>query len=130
MYIRFAVSKIDDDSGRGAGIFQAAFDLESSGLLYPGEWEALHFTRMWFNENLERPSRFTNSKPPYYRKPSKAICWFKDSACEHIARARILIEIVRNHDVEVRTLITGRVGYVVYEDLYQVAAEPFADTKC
>lgn len=130
MYIRFAVSRIDDDSGRGLGIFQAAFGLERGGFLYPGECEALESTRAWFNENLERPSRFTNSKPPYYRKPRKAICWFKDSASRHIAKARILVEIVRNHDIEVRTLLTSRAGYIVYEDCYQVAAEPFADTKC
>jgi len=30
----------------------------------------------------------------------------------------------------VRTLKAKRVGYVVYEDEYQIVAEPFADTEC
>lgn len=130
MYIRFAVSSIDNESGRGLGIFHAAFNLASAGQLYVGEWEALYTARMWFCENLERPTRFTNSKRLYYRKPRRAICWFKNTASEHIARARVLVEIVRNHDIEVRMLKADRVGYVVYEDEYQVAAEPFADTVC
>ncbi len=29
-----------------------------------------------------------------------------------------------------RTLKAKRVGYVVYEDEYQVVAEPFADMNC
>jgi hypothetical protein len=29
----------------------------------------------------------------------------------------------------VRTLKAKRVGYVVYEDEYQIVAEPFADTE-
>ena len=29
-----------------------------------------------------------------------------------------------------RTLKAKRVGYVVYEDEYQIVAEPFADTEC
>jgi hypothetical protein len=30
----------------------------------------------------------------------------------------------------VRTIKAKRVGYVVYEDEYQIVAEPFADTEC
>ena len=75
-------------------------------------------------------TRFTASKGPFYRKKSRALSWFKDSAREHIAQARNLAAILQNHCVPVRMLKTDRVGYVVYEDEYQVVAEPFADVLC
>jgi len=85
-------------------------------------------TRDWFNCYLARPSRFTAARPPYHRKQAKAICWFKDTAHEHIAHAWSFAVILENHDVPVRLLKTKRVGYVVYEDLYQIVAEAFSDS--
>ena len=82
-----------------------------------------------FNENLEKPSRFTASKPPFYRKPNKAISWFKDTAHEHLGYVRELVGTVQNHGVLVQTLTTDRVGYVVYEDDFQTAAEAFAGER-
>jgi hypothetical protein len=38
--------------------------------------------------------------------------------------------ILDNHGVPARTLKATQVGYVVYEDEYQIVAEPFADTEC
>jgi hypothetical protein len=73
MYLRFAVAKKDEDSGRGLGIFQAAGELRDSDVLHPWEADVLSDLRHWFNEHLEKPTRFTASKPPYYRKQSKAI---------------------------------------------------------
>jgi hypothetical protein len=69
-------------------------------------------------------------RPRFYRKKNKAICWFKHTASEHLARVRELAAILDNHGVPVRTLKAKRVGYVVYEDEYQIVAEPFADTEC
>lgn len=83
--------------------------------------------REWFNDHLEKPTRFTASKPPFCRKKNKAISWFKDTAHEHLARIRLLVAILQNHDVPVRMLKTERVGYVVYEDQYQIVAEPFSE---
>lgn len=106
-------------------MFHAVRTLRDSGELYQHE-EAQHDQiRQWFNDNLEKPTRFTASKPPFYRKQSKAISWFKDSAHEHIARVRDLVAILQQHGVSVRMLTTDRVGYVVYEDQYQIVAEPF-----
>ena len=51
---------------------------------------------------------------------------------QHIDRGWIrgLVAILQNHGIPVRMLKADRVGYVVYEDEYQVVAEPFADTQC
>jgi hypothetical protein len=125
VYVRFVVADIDKDSDKELGVFHAVRTLRDSGELYQHE-EAQHDQiRQWFNDNLEKPTRFTASKPPFYRKQSKAISWFKDSAHEHIARVRDLVAILQQHGVSVRMLTTDRVGYVVYEDQYQIVAEPF-----
>ena len=84
----------------------------------------------WFNTHLEKPTRFTASNPPYYRKKSRAISWFKDTAHEHIGHIREMVAILENHGVSVRMLKADRVGYVVYEDDYQIVAEPFSDVQC
>jgi hypothetical protein len=84
----------------------------------------------WFDENLERPVRFTAARTPFYRKKNRALSWFKDTAVEHLAHVRELVAILENHGIQVQTLKAKRVGYVVYEDEYQIVAEPFADTTC
>lgn len=125
MYLRFVVADIDEDSGKELGVFHAVSNLREGGKLHQHE-EAQHDQiRQWFNENLEKPTRFTASKPPFYRKEAKAISWFKDSAHEHIARVRDLVAILQQHGISVQMLRTDRVGYVVYEDKYQIVAEPF-----
>ena len=130
MYVRFIVSEIDDDSECGLGVFQAAYSLRDDGKLYSYEETHLQRLREWFNAHLKEPTRFTAAKPPYYRKKSRAISWFKDTAHEHIAHIREIVAILENHGVSVRMLKADRVGYIVYEDAYQIVAEPFSDLQC
>jgi hypothetical protein len=126
MFLRFVVTHFHRESGRELGVFHAVRDLRDWGRL-ASEEEAQHDSiRKWFNENLEKPTRFTAAKPPYYRKQARALSWFKDSARDHISRVRELVIILEHHGVSVRMLKTDRVGYIVYEDEYQVVAEPFA----
>lgn len=127
MYLRFVVADVHEDSGKELGVFHAVRNLRDAGKLHPHEEEQHDLIREWFNENLEKPTRFTAAKPPFYRKQSKAISWFKDNAREHIARVRELVVILQHHGVSVQMLKTDRVGYVVYEDAYQIVAEPFAN---
>jgi hypothetical protein len=130
MYLRFVVPKIDEDSERMVGVFHALWDLRCRGALCPHEEEEHDCLRWWFNQYLEMPTRFTAAKPPYVRKKWRAICWFKDSAHSHIAQMWGMVAILEEHGVLVRMLKEERVGYVVYEDEYQVVAQPFAETRC
>ena len=125
MYLRFVVSELDEDSNKKLGVFHAIGRLRATGKLY--SYEEIHhdLIRQWFNENLKKPTRFTASTGPFYRKQNKAISWFKDSAEEHLSRVRELVAILRNHGVIVHMLKTDRVGYIVYEDEYQIVAESF-----
>jgi len=127
MYLRFVVAEIDEDSERPLGVFHAVRGLRDAGKLHDYEEEQHDFLRWWFSENLERPARFTTAKAPFYRKRNRALSWFKDTAVEHLEYVRELVMILENHGVYVRMLKAKRVGYVVYEDEYQIVAEPFAD---
>jgi hypothetical protein len=130
MYLRFVVAQIDADSERALGVFHAVGYLRDSGELSPDEADQHDALRWWFNENLERPTRFTTAKRPYHRKRNRALSWFRDTAAEHLARVRGLVAILENHGIHVRILRAERVGYVVYEDEHQIVAEPFADMNC
>ena len=110
MFIRFVVADIDEDSGHESGVFQAVDRLQRKGKLYPHEEDQWRSLQDWFGKNLAKPTRFTASKPPYYRKKNRAISWFKDNAHEHIARIREMVAILENHGVAVRMLKTERVG--------------------
>jgi len=125
MYLRFVVAEIDEDSRQELGVFHAVGSLRDAGKLFHYEEEQHDLIREWFNKNLQKPTRFTTSKPPFYRKQDKAISWFKDSALEHLDRIRTLVAILENHGTSVQMLKTERVGYVVYEDNFQIVAEPF-----
>ena len=110
-------------------MFQAAYQLWRSGTLPDYEQEKLQELLDWFNTNLEKPIRFTASKPPYYRKRNRAISWFKDTATEHIANLREIISLLDHHDVHTEMIQTDRPGYVVYQDAHQIVAEPFSDAN-
>jgi hypothetical protein len=129
MYVRFVVADIDEDSERELGIFHAVWKLRDEHRLRGDEEDQHDSISTWFNEHLQEPKRLTASKPPYYRKKKRAISWFKDTAHEHIARVRELVSILENNGVSVRMLKANRVGYIVYEDEFQIVAEPFADTN-
>jgi hypothetical protein len=128
VYLRFVVAEIHEDSGRELGVFQAARYLRDEEKLDAHEAERLDSIVEWFAEHLQKPKRFTASKPPFHRRKNKAISWFKDTAHEHLAHIRELVFILERHGVSVRMLKAARVGYIVYEDEFQVVAEPFADT--
>ena len=123
MYVRFVVDEIDPDSGVELGVFQATYRLWDAGHLHSCEeawWEDI---RWWFNRKLEKPDRFARSR----RRGANecAISWFKATATRHIARAYEIVGLLEEHHVSTRVLRTRRPGYVVYEDAFQVTAEPF-----
>ena len=128
MFLRFVTTELDDESHQELGVFHAAGKLRDAGSLSQEEKAFLQEVRDWFNKNLEKPTRFTSAKPPYYRKRKNGISWFKDTAREHIGKMRETVALLEHHDVPVRVIKTTRPGYVVYEDEFQIVAVPFADS--
>jgi hypothetical protein len=129
-YVRFIVSTKHRDSGVEEGLFVAAYALQRAEDTSPGDRESLKELLAWFSENLPIPTRFNRSSSKgYYRRNTKGIAWFRDSAVEHIAQMHALKSVVEANGYTVHVLQKDRVGYIVYRDEVQVIAEPFADTR-
>ena len=128
MFIRFISVETDARSQVAAGIFVAAYRLWYGTAALPDyECECLRELLRWFDIYLPEPDRFSRSTR-YYQK-SRGICWFRSSATEHIRKAWEMAAILERNDMLIRMVKSERVGYVVYEDAYQVVAEPFADMR-
>ncbi len=118
-YIRFVIAQKDDDSHVEQGIFQAtAIALERQTIL-GSDADDLNELRAWFGENLEKPTSFGRNKLQL------GICWFKPESTEHIARIWHMVRILERNGIYVKKLRTGKPGYVIYEDEWQLVAEPF-----
>jgi hypothetical protein len=125
-YLRFVITRLDHESRRRQGLFQAVSDLEHAGALLPGEQAAYDEIYEWFRHHLRKPRNLSRSSRPHAR--NVALSWFKVTAHEHIQRMHVLASILQCHGIAVDILRTQRPGYVVYEDDHQVAAEPFRDS--
>lgn len=118
-YIRFVIGRKDEDSQVEQGIFQAvarAIEWES---ITGADADELNQLRAWFGENLERPTSFGRNKLRL------GICWFKIGATEHISRIWQMVRILEKHDIFIKKIKTEKPGYLIYEDDWQIVAEPF-----
>jgi hypothetical protein len=126
MFVRFVIKELDRDSGRRQGLFQAAKALKESGVVTQADLDHLEDILNWFSWHLKKPSRLAVSRRPNAKE--QAISWFRDSATQHIARMREYKEVLERYGLHVEMITAKRVGYIVYEDRFQVAAYPFKDT--
>jgi len=118
-YVRFVIGRKDEDSHVEQGIFQAAGQaLEWQDVTGP-DADELKALRAWFNENLEKPTSFGRDKLRL------GICWFKTNATEHISRIWQMVQILERNGIYVKKIRTDKPGYVMYEDEWQLVAEPF-----
>jgi hypothetical protein len=125
MFIRFVTSEIDERSRVSAGLFCAVYQLSWADGVPEYEYDALTELRDWFNIHLESPLAHLPRANAYQR----AICWFKPTAREHLARAWEMAVILERNDILIWTIKARRTGYVHYEDDAQVFAEPFNDVR-
>jgi hypothetical protein len=125
MFIRFLSSEIHECSQVAAGLFCAASKLRWTDELPDYEFDALSDVGNWFNIHLESPFDHLPRTGRYER----AICWFKPTAREYLARAWEMIAILERNDILIWTIRSRRTGYVYYEDEAQVFAEPFDDVR-
>jgi hypothetical protein len=129
-FIRFVLQRRDQGSGISEGLFGLAYELRDSALVEPTDRELLADILEWFDRNLDTPDRFNRTRSKgFYRRKARGIAWFKDSATEHLARMPGITEILEQYGHPVVMLSEARIGYVVYEDSFQVIAEPFSGTR-
>ena len=105
-FIRFVLARRHSDSGLEDGAFGLAYELRDSPDVETADRDLLAETLAWFG-----------------------IAWFKDSATEHLARMHQIKMVLEQYGHPVVMLSEPRVGYVTYEDAFQVIAEPFSDTQ-
>ena len=118
-YVRFVIGCKDEYSHVEQGIFQAAaLALERSNVT-GSDADELNKLRGWFSENLEKPTSFGRNTLRL------GICWFKTGATEHISRIWEMVQILERNGIYVKKIRTDKPGYVIYEDEWQLVAEPF-----
>jgi hypothetical protein len=118
-YVRFVVGRKDEDSHVERGVFQAAaLALEWQSITGP-DADELNELRAWFSENLEKPTSFGRDTLRL------GICWFKTGSTEHISRIREMVHILERNGIYLKKIRTDKPGYVIYEDEWQLVAEPF-----
>lgn len=118
-YVRFVIGRRDEDSNVEQGIFQAAAQALESQTITGAGADELNELRAWFSENLERPTSFGRDTLRL------GICWFKTGSVDHIARVWEMVNILESNGIYVKKIRTDRPGYVIYEDEWQLVAEPF-----
>ncbi len=124
VFIRFVSSEIDEDSHVSAGLFCAASQLCSNGLPQY-EFDALSELRDWFDRHLESPSDHL----PRTCRYELAVCWFKPTAREHLARAWEMITILERNDILIWTIKSRKAGHIYYEDDAQIFAVPSREMR-
>jgi hypothetical protein len=129
-YVRFVLARRHSDSGVEDGAFGRAYELRDSPDVAAPDRELLAETLNWFEKHLETSTRFNRTKSKgFYRRKTRGIAWFKDSAIEHLARMHEIKGVLERYGHSVMMLSETRVGYVIYDDAFQVVAEPFSDTQ-
>jgi hypothetical protein len=129
-FIRFIQSRRHPESGVEEGLFGLAYELRDSPRVEVEDRAALAGALTWFAKHLETPSRFNRTKSKgFYRRNTRGIAWFKDTATEHLARMHEIRRVLEQNGQVVEMLSEARVGYIVYEDAFQVVAEPFSETR-
>ena len=128
-FIRFVLLKRNPESGVEDGLFDLAHRLRESPDVDVSDRETLRLLLDWFDHNLTTPERFNRtSSKGHYRRLTKGIAWFRDTATDCIAQMHRIKAVLESNGHHVAMIREDRVGYVVYEDDLQVVAEPFADT--
>lgn len=126
MYLRFVVTLIDDDSHQPKGLFVTAHELLKSGVLLASERTQLREIMIWFNINLPSP----NIASPRNQVAHRAIFWFKSEAEECISKIWEMAHLLEYHGYHIEMQKCRKLGNIIYEDKFQVAAFPSeADKK-
>ena len=129
-FIRFVLTTPNPDTGVADGVFGQAYKMMKGAELERGEREQLREVIEWFEKNLPAPDCFNRSKSKgYYRRATRGIHWFRDTATECLMKMHLVTNVLESHGHPVSVICESRIGYLVYEDQFQVVAEPFADTR-
>ena len=109
---------LDEDSGRRQGLFQAGEALALSGAMDADGLKYLESLYAWFKTHLPVPTSFALSSKPHAK--AQALSVFRHASTEHIGQMREYQRVLEKYGLQVSMLRTQRLGYIVFEDQYQV----------
>ena len=124
MLLSFVISERDPRTGMPTGLLTAAYRLLRGQNLMASDEEELQHQVLWLERHLPKPQRFARKRNVSH-KHTHGVSWLKSEAEEALRRFHAITEVLRRNDLPVEILYTERPGYVVYEDAWQVVAEPF-----
>lgn len=128
-FIRFVLPVTNKDSTLNEGLFRLAYAFRDDPTVNDADRKLLIDITTWFDKNLLAPTRFNRtSSKGHYRRATRGISWFRDTATDCVTRMFELKRILETYGHHITVIQETRPGYVVYEDAFQVVAEPFSDT--
>lgn len=120
---------IHRESQAPIGVIGAAYELLRQDATSHELRRELEYWIEWFEENLPVPDRFNRTKSKgWYRRETRGIAWLRTSAADHLAAMADLAACIAKCGHATAEVRSERVGYVIYQDEFQLIAEPFRDT--
>ncbi len=122
MYIRFVWPVRHAFARAHPGFFYA-----SAHAAYPrdpGDWRIQEIERemAWFGEHLAVPKVLRRRAGRHGVRAG--ICWFRDSAAEHVSRARYVAWLLDDIGVPIVEIRASRAGTEIWADANQIVAIP------
>lgn len=127
-YLRFVLEETDQRTGMEKGLFTAAYSALRSGELYSYEEKEIKEALEWLEKRLPVPDKFSKKRNASH-KNTHGISWFRPNAVETLKQIRRIVAVLEEHGTKVTVLKSTRPGYIVYEDIFQIVAEPFHGEK-
>lgn len=130
MYLRFVRPNRVRSMNAREGFFRAAYELRYSESLDKHTSNRLEHLLDWFDTHLIIPDKFHRSKSKAARyRDTRGLSWFKGGENESLDKAFELSSLLNEVGYSIETIKSKRIGYIIYEDNFQVVAEPFTDTQ-
>jgi hypothetical protein len=124
VYVRFVCFQAVQGQRSRLGLFQAIEEAYGSDHAPGWALGLVGEINSWFSKNLPVPDRFQRGR---WRRPGQpALSWFKPTASEHIRRMHELKTALEACGIHVEVLTTRVPGVIIYEDEFQITAEPGA----
>jgi hypothetical protein len=122
------LEETDQRTGKDKGLFTAAYSALRSKELYEYQEVEIKEALKWLEKHLPVPEKFSKKRNASH-KNTHGISWFKPEATETLKQIRRIVAVLEEYGMKIQILKTTRPGYVVYEDDYQIVAEPFNGEK-
>ena len=118
MFVRFVTPSFDAVCQSELGLFHDCF--EALDTLDRADWRyrEIRSSVDWFNDHLDPPRRFARRLGRHTTR--SGICWFRDTARDHITQARHLCWLLSEVDISTAELRARQLGRPVWEDAHQV----------